>query len=866
MAIKRIVPLLLAAGMTLSLLSGCQPQTQQSGGGDQTPFSFEGWESGEVDFPEGQGLAAMEQVASDGDLVLYFDKQSMDFAVEDRAGGKVWYSNPLCDPDFDGSAEDSSRALVGLTVNKDGKETGYDSFNNCVETGQFSVEQIDGGVNIRMAVGQNKVITASDLPQAVEKNRFETAILAQLDEEGKAVLEKRYTLYSVNDESISERKLTSALERFPILQERDLYILNNGVPDFAAQEVKGYLDSIGYDTEEIQKDNDDNGVDLLVEELLRYDLELRLTLEEGRLAVNLDCSRLAAETDVPVTSISLLKMFGASTAEEDEGWLLLPDGSGSIQNINGENSAYPSYSIRIYGEEKAIRKEQQYSATEPSVLPVFGQKLNDSGFVAMIEEGDAIASVTTNLKGSAPFSSVYPTVQVAEAAMIDAGFADAQASSNVPMVQPVTFTGNIRVEYAFLHGEDADLGGMSRAVRERYQELGLLPVEKAEDAEVPLNIELIGSVDKESSFLGIFPVRRQEAATTFEQAREIVQALHDEGIGPVNLLYLGWCNGGLYTKQLNKIKVEKALGGADGLAALQASLESAGDRLYPRVELVTVSNLDGFNTKKMAARALGNNLSTLYSYDVATGNHYDYRIGTYVAPAALGGYVSSFLKSYDTLGVNGLNVSDIGRDLFSDMNKEAGLNRQQSLELVGEALDSLSGKDLMVSVGNAYTWPSASYITDIPLDSSRYNREQYAVPFVQMVLHGYIGYGSSPVNNSADYREALLRAVAFGAHASFRWTYASSSFLNGTYFIDNLSTDYRDWLEVAAGYYARASADLRKIGTADMVGYRQLQKDVFETVYANGVTVIANYGDGPVTVDGETVGAQDWLCKGGETA
>lgn len=77
------------------------------------------------------------------------------------------------------------------------------------------------------------------------------------------------------------------------------------------------------------------------------------------------------------------------------------------------------------------------------------------------------------------------------------------------------------------------------------------------------------------------------------------------------------------------------------------------------------------------------------------------------------------------------------------------------------------------------------------------------VPFVQMVLHGYKEYGTSPINNAADYKEAMLRAVAFGAHGNFRFMYQPSDFLNGTYYIENLSTNYAEWLDIAADYYNR---------------------------------------------------------------
>ena len=100
----------------------------------------------------------------------------------------------------------------------------------------------------------------------------------------------------------------------------------------------------------------------------------------------------------------------------------------------------------------------------------------------------------------------------------------------------------------------------------------------------------------------------------------------------------------------------------------------------------------------------------------------------------------------------------MGRELYADMNKSGGVNRQDAQIVVTEALEQMKGQNLMITGGNLYTWPHTDYITGLPMDSSRYRREQYAVPFVQKVLHGYKEYGTSPINNAADYKEAMLRA------------------------------------------------------------------------------------------------------------
>ncbi len=848
----------LAAAFLLLTGAGC---AANAGGGPvvkETPaYEFEGWGKNPPAFDRGGGVDAMRSVAKDGTLELFIDDTSMDFAVKDSASGKVWYSSPFCDPSFTGDAEEGKRALVNLTVSRGGTLNTFNSFTHSVKDGRFAVRPTQGGVRIEMTIGQSRAITSLDLPQAVEKKRFETEILAKLPADQAAALQERYTLYDKDAPAVSERKLAAAMEKFPILKERALYILNTGIPDYAAETIKGYLDGIGYDETQIQKDNDDNRADVQVEEVLRYDVELQLRLENGQFLASLDCSRIPEDADTCVTGVTILEAFGASHQAADKGWLLLPDGSGSLQNIDGSGSTYSSYTVRIYGEEKAIRVEQKTGATEQAILPVFGENVNGAGFVAMIEEGDAVAGVTTNLKGILPFSSIYPTFTITETATVDAGFADAAASVGVPMVQPVPYRGRLTVRYAFASGDQAELYGLSQIVRARYQQLGLLPKEKRKTAPA-LNVRLLGSVDKPATLLGVIPVRKNMAATTFAQAGEIAAALHGAGVGPISMEYAGWSRGGMYAKNLLSLQVENVLGGEKDLKALNDTLVAAGDALYPQAALLSVADTRGFNMGKWAARALGNNLTTIYQYDTATGNRFDYRIGTYVAPSQIDAYVGGFAADYAKLGLPGLSVTDAGRELYSEMNKARGVNRQDAKNLVAKGLERLNDVELRMAAGNLYTLPYASFLTDMPLDSSRYNREMYAVPFTQMVLQGLVGYTGTPVNNNADYQEQLVRSAAFGAQLTFCFTYQPSDFLSGSYVVDYCSTDYRDWLEVAAAAYKRSADCLSKISDADMIGYEPVMEGVFRTAYDNGVAVVANYTPSPVAVDGVTVGAMDF--------
>lgn len=788
----------------------------------------------------------MVEVAQGGALSLWLDEGTLEFAVVDARSGKRWTSGST---------------LFRLTAQLDGVEKTYDAYTNCAALHQYEITAIENGVRIQMTVGEVKKITALDLPQAVEKEHFEQDILALLSADDKEQMLKRYTLYSVHDAALTGRKLDAALEAYPILQQRDLYLINSGVPDFAAERIKAILDGIGYDESRIQQDNDNNGVQITVAATDRYEVVLSLTLQDGSLLAVLDTSALHDAALRRVTDVTFLPLFGASTASADEGFFLLPDGSGALQDISGKKAGYSSASIRIYGRDEAISQQQVFNKTELAVLPVFGQSMQDGGFVAVIEKGDAIASVTTLLKGTANgTSAIYPTFRVVENAYVDAGFADAAASVNISMMQPDSYKGDLAVRYIFLAGEENTLHGMSSAVRNNLQTRGLLPTEKT-TVDTALCVQLIGSVDRAVSLLGFIPSRSQVAATTFSQAQAIVQALHERGVGAINLQYEGWCNGGLYTRQLQSVQTESILGGEKGLQALNSWLLQQGDVLYPSVELSSVKNLQGLNTRQLAARALGNTLTTLYAYDVATGNALTGRVGTYIAPAQLSAYAADFEKSYQKLGIDALAVADTGKLLYSEMNKAAGLNRQRTEALASEMLDSLPQSNLMITGGNLYALQNATWVADIPVDSSRYAREEYAVPFVQMVLRGLVPYSAPAANNSGDAQEMLLRAIGYGARATFLGTYQPDTVFEGTGFNQFISTHYATWLDTAVAYALRAQEDLNAMGDADIISYRQLAEQVFETVFENGVSVVVNYGSIEAVVEGLRIPPRDWVRR-----
>jgi len=95
-----------------------------------------------------------------------------------------------------------------------------------------------------------------------------------------------------------------------------------------------------------------------------------------------------------------LPYFGASDSNSD-GYLFIPDGSGAlIYANNGKTTAQP-YNRRVYGTDYAMQPTAEFSTVELAQihLPVFGIKDNDQAFLAVIENGDAIARIEATVYG-----------------------------------------------------------------------------------------------------------------------------------------------------------------------------------------------------------------------------------------------------------------------------------------------------------------------------------------------------------------------------------------------------------------------------------------------------------------------------------
>jgi hypothetical protein len=800
------------------------------------------------------GIEGMQGVAANDRIALYVDKKNAAIAVLDIANGEIWFSNPADredDPIAKGINKERLSAQMSITYedNKLQKFT-LNSYSDSVKHGQVEFEEIPNGIKVYYTFG--KVEAGMDsLPVSMSKERYESLLLAKVDDANARNLSRGYRLSA---DGTTYNRVDSALSGLVL-----------------ARVLKAFGEA-GYKAEDLAVDNGE-----LVKEAEGkkvFKASIAYTVEGDQLAVRVPTEDIAFPDSFPIVSLSVLDYFGAGNGSDD-GYMVVPDGSGSLIHFNNGKLNADAYYGVVYGPNEVKMRTENFNYNEKLRLPVFGIQKNGSALLGMIEQGDAVAAINANIGGKLhAYNHVYPQFEVLAqdaiklSSSVQPGDFAISASVEIPIYQPEVMRTDFVIHYAFLSGASASYSGMANYYREHLVNNGVLQRLDASD-ELPFYLELIGAIPKQKSFLGI-PYESMSPLTTYDQAIDILEQLDGRDISHIQLRYSGWFNGGVNHTIPTRVKPDNILGGQDGLQRLINYAEQEGVQLYPDVSFIHVYHKKGsFNTKRDAARYLTKKPAVMHPFNPATFQKEISPLSTsyYVlSNGKLPDYVNKFIEAYEPYQIKGLSVRNMGNTLNADFRDNTVLDRTVSQQIVQQQLDVMQDKslELMITGGNAYALPYASHIIDVPFGDSRYLITDEAIPFYQMVLHGYIQYAGKSVNLSESYddRTYLLKALETGSNVYFKWTHAPNSAVKDTAFNHLYSVHYAHWIDRAKSMYAELNAVLADVQHVSIIDHRKLAEQVYQLTYEGGKKVIVNYNDNAVTVQGTTIMGKHFAVVG----
>jgi len=371
------------------------------------------------------------------------------------------------------------------------------------------------------------------------------------------------------------------------------------------------------------------------------------------------------------------------------------------------------------------------------------------------------------------------------------------------------------------------------------------PLSEPRDA---LYVDLIGGVECQQSVLGI-PVNRVLPVTDYGVATKILQQLQMSGVNDLQVSYRYWQQGGAEGKLTTSLNAESALGGKSGLNQFLLYCQQEEISAYLELNLTDMRRSQpGFFKTYAAAQSVRREPVIAYDYYLSTFQQKtDGRPLYLLSPDKIPDAVEKVLPDLDNWSVAGYNAGTLANKIYSDMGSRS-IDRGAAEAIMTAALSSLAAESkLQLSNANAYAFPYADTITDVPLYTSGYLIETCPVPFYSMVMHGMAYMSSGDINGYLDPEHGLLRALEAGVGLKYAFGWDNVSELSDTAISEYGYIDVDHWLGHAARQYQALHQFLSAVSDRTMTEHTLISQDVRYSEFDNGMGVYVNYSDQDVS-------------------
>jgi len=491
------------------------------------------------------------------------------------------------------------------------------------------------------------------------------------------------------------------------------------------------------------------------------------------------------------------------------------------------------------------------------------------GFVAYFVDGDSLVELSSDHGGTVHnYSSVYATFYPKTTDKYSLTGISAEGDAEWEVYGDRKYVGDYSMRLFPVYGKDADYTDMAEIIRNYLEEAEVLTRLNAEEEpeDVALYVENFGTIKTDEKILG-FPTKLYTPLTTFEQTQGIIDDLGSRGIGNLNVRLTGWANGGMEHTAPTTVSVPGKIGGMGGLKDLASYAAEKNVGLYPDLNYTYVENFkmfDGLSIKDDTVKTIDGRGAVHRVYN-ALYQGFEEDDKAIISAGSLADLYKKADKKFKKIGASGISVASIGNDLNSDHNDEYVLNRDEAQELVEEFLGTLKEKNgsVMVDGGNAYSLKYADHILSVPLDSSMNINTSVSVPFMGMVLHGYVEFAGTPINLDGDYEYSVLKAIENGANLYYVVSKDNTSELKAfPEFSKYYAISYDNWVNDIEQTYSSFNEVMKTVKYSLIDEHEYIGTRLVRVKYDNGTEFILNYNTHEVTTeDGTTVEAMSFAVR-----
>ncbi len=862
--LKVFIPLFLIAAITISLfLIASEGETVKYANITSKDYDLGSGDYNTLDNVPDCVYSGFLPVAQKGNLTMYFNSSTTNVAIYDSATGRTVTSmipeeelNKAKSQNSDTTSSMRSNFVLTAVNMEDGSTVDLNMFDSMGENGQRKVEGIKDGIRITYIIGE--IPETYLIPQALSEKRF-NQIKKQLSEDDVYTFENRYMAIDISLYYGEEK--AEFLAKYPSCKKETVYVINEE-REFILREVEEVFATIDYTEEQKLKDEKEVMAEVEEEAYTVFRIPMEFKLNDDNFSVTVDRDGIKYSDAALPIAIDVCPYLMRAYSDEN-GYMLLPDGSGSLLNLNNGKTQLDSYYTRIYGEDPLYYPNFSRVEDSKAQLPVYGIKSQKGGMFAYVSEQAEEAYIKANISGKvSQVNNVVSRFQlfgfVKEMVLQDWAATGSGTIYN-NRIHGDAISGKCTTNYYILPADKCEYTDMAVLCREILIKDGKLKAKNDVNDNTAL-VNLLGVYDYKKSVMGV-PVNANKVMTTAKQATEIINSLKEKGIN-LDARYLAAVNGGFRQTMANGMSLASGVGSKKEIKNLNSAVKNAGGKLYMDLAFTKVyknKSFDGFSVSNDSVAKINTKHTTFFARDTLSF-YYVKSPYYYLAPANFKDNMNDVLKDVKKLGISGIAFRNMGETLYSDADDDNFTIRAEIADEFTKATDAAAKENisLMYNGGGAYVYSNASYLAGIPFDSANYAITDESVPFLQMVIHGSIPYTYKPVLDAADVKKHMLDSVATGAKLQFNVSGKNSFELKNTDYSAFFNTAWEDNSKDIEEYCKFVEDAVKATSGKKFISYERINENVTKSVFSDGVTVYVNYSDKDYSVGEIMIKAQNY--------
>lgn len=793
-------------------------------------------------------------------LKLTLDPNTTYLKVLDKSNNATWESNPVEAANDPLANKQSIKYLQSTLIieycDDAGIKTIYNNFDLSISKQIYTIEQDEDSIKVNYTIGDLKQVFL--LPTAIPESRMKI-FMDQMDASAQKKINASYRKIDINNLRATDNK-SELISQYSDLEKECVYELFEGTQDHMKKKLEAILSGAGYTREDYEEDAARYSMES-IEDNPYFNISVIYRLEGKDLVVEIPFEDMQWKDSFRLTKLTVLPYLGAGGVN-DEGFIFVPEGSGGIINFNNGRSEQVAYYTDVYGWDDAVERDYLTDDSR-SNYPVFGISKNGSSMLCILEDHGCLASIKADISGR---SHSYNYAAATYTTLHDATLkVSAKTDKSVMVFEAKKPSGVIKQRYSFLATDS--YSKMAESYRnyllEKYPSL-----QKNDVASTPINVTLIGAIDKVEERLG-FPKSMPVSLTSYEEAYDILGELKKTGYKNLSIRYRGWMNGGIRQSILKTMKPVSELGSKSKLKRFLSYADESGVPVYLEgmVEYTYDTGMvDGFVVNRDAAKYSTRKEVELYDFSPVTYEREEWHedLNYYLLKPQLTVDFIQNLADYAKKYSSNVAFTDVGYLLSADYNPKNLVTRQQVIDLQQKTLEKVTsaGTGAMVKVGNDYVLPYVDFISDMDLSGNQYHIIDYSVPFYTMAIHGLVDYSGTSINLAGDYQQEILKSAETGAGLSFTFMKESTSILQDSFYTSLFGTEYDKWKEEAYSIYNRFEEELGSCYNQYITDHERVADGVFVTSYEDGTRVYVNYNKTEYVNGNITIPARDFMVEG----